>query len=374
MNRRPKWNFSYLTLLALGTILLVSAACGGQVTSNGSTNNSNVLQALAFAPAGVTDFTFTDWSLITDYEGIPNVTSKSSDSDRTRFLSSLTQGQAAASSFGLSDILTQEAVETWSFDPRDFSWDATLYARSLLDATVVKFHADFDLTPVIAHFRDRGYDQSVYRDFTIYSHKVDIGADWFGTLDNTIFNVAELASQKILIFGGSLDSLHAVIDAYKGATPSLTSNAATHSLAQSLGSLFSVEIVSSATTCAELDSLPIEKQTILQSDLSGLNDLHAYTWLGVGYRYEQRHLTGLIALNFPSMKDATSDLGQRRKLAASGTSLVSNHPYSSEIFTVDNAGVHNDNLTLNVSPVGGEPIHLFDMMLYDDLAFAACPT
>ncbi len=363
-------------LVLIGSLAGLSG-CVQQNIAPVSSVAPDLAEALAFAPANVASFAFTDWSLIKEYEGVENVTSKSNDTDRRRFLSSLATRQAPASSFGLSDLLTEPA-KTWSFDGTDYLWESTLtgISNSSIETYVVKLRNDFNLTQLIADFNSRGFEASSYRSATIYTYSSSdysaISTDWFGPYGYSILNTAIVATQKMLIFGNTAD-IHAVLDAYNNATPNLASDSTLHNFVLGLGTLFSVEIMPGGDVCSALSSLPQKMQTILQSDKSGVAELHPYEWLGLGYRYDLKHLSGLIGLHFAHEADARADLEPRRQLAAHGTSLFSDQPYSKDIFTVDDAVVQSDNLLLQVSPINAEPARLFDGVMYFDFAYAACP-
>jgi hypothetical protein len=104
-----------------------------------------------------------------------------------------------------------------------------------------------------------------------------------------------------------------------------------------------------------------------------LEDLHVYDVLGVGYRYEDKDLIGLIVMHYPDEADAQADLEARQQMAQEGISVQMMQPYSEALFSLDDASVEENNLILRVSPANELPRRLFQMVIRRDMGFAACP-
>lgn len=352
-----------LSLLAISGL----AACGG----NGGgvfAAQSNLLQALSFAPANTDSVSFTDWTMLKQYEGAQTVTSKSDYQTRLNFYLSVSRNQGTASFYDADYLVAQDWAALWGWDTSDLLWEATLDGP-FPPVYVLKLRPDLDLNPVMAHFTSRGFTTSAYQEATVYSHPLDLTVDWF--IDTSIFNAAVIPSAHVILVGGGSDALHSVLDAHANTSSSLAGNADFRGTAAQLGSPASAILASGASVCSRLSDSRMAVQVSQDKEETGVGALHSYAALGIGYQEAQGQPAGVIDMRYDSSQDAQADLDARRTLATRGLNL-SSQPYNESIFTVGSASVSGSDLLLHMTPLNNKPQALFDMFEQDDLLFAAC--
>ena len=373
MKRIPSMLLPWLLIFLLAPAGL--AACGGNAGgASGSSQRSALLQALALAPATVTDFAFTDWSALTQYKGAQGLTSKSDKDARQRFLVSLNQDQALASAYGVDYALAQDEASLWSWDSTDLIWESTVSPGP--PVYTLRLRDDFDFTPVAKHFEERGFHKETYREAALYTHRLDLTVDWAPPLG--IFNTAILASAKLLILSSSPDSVRSVLDVFAKVAGSLADDAAFAGVATQLSGAASAELAPGAYICSRIfdvlgPRVTPEQLAQLRQTVADAGQVHVYGALGVGYHDEQSRPVGLLVFHYAASGDAQVDLAARRTLASTASSLLTNKPYSDEVFSVEAATASGSDLVLRVRPVQDQPQRLFIMWYSRDLLFAACP-
>lgn len=319
---------------------------------------SHLLQALALVPINASRVSFTDWSLLKKYTNRTDVNSKSDLSKRREFFQAVAKDQAFVSGYGFSRSETQG--DAWSWDSTDLVWEISTSDVGA-PAFALKFRDDFDFAPLRALFEQRGFSKSDYRGVTIYSHRLDVTADWLRTTEPSILNTAILASEKILILSSTPENVPAFLDVQQRKKEAFGSAKSVQSIATQLGDVPSAFISAGAQACDDFDT--------------GINvaKLHPYAALGVAYRSDGNKLVGLIVMDYALAGDAQADLELRHQLATQGESIIAKSPYSQSVFTLDKASVIGSDLVLQVSPLGNAPRRIFDMVFRHDMLFAACP-
>ena len=315
-------------------------------------DQSPLARALSFAPSAATGVGFTDWSLIKHYEGAGAINSKSELKDRLHFLLSTTRNQTAGSFF--AQTKAQDHAEWWSWDTTDLEWEASYDLNG--SAYVLKFPEGFDLDGVVGHLRERGFAEVPYAGITIYTHELQLGTDWATTTEFAILNTAVLPEYGMLVMAKTIEDVQAVLNARAG-FEHLDSIAG---LAGTLGAPAAATIVTPPASCPF--ALP-------GADVRPGRD---YLAVGLAYRYDGDKLLGTIAIGYASEEDASADLDLRTDVATNGKSYRVKKPYSEVAFTVEGSRVSDSAIVIDVTPVGGRPSKLFQMVLGRDMAFAAC--
>jgi hypothetical protein len=375
-------------LLLLATTLIASLAGCGK-SEDGAENGANLDRALALAPADASRLYFTDWMLIKDYEGFPDLSSQNTMDERMSFMRAfignvaeqIPAHQAVASGYGFNRFL--DHAETWGWDSTDLVWEATLEIETAPPAYVLQFPADFDFGPLLALFDERGFSQSIYQGATVYSHEMDLAAEWMRKSEFGILNTALLEDDHRLVLSSSLPTVQAILDAQAGAAPSLADSASAQAVADRLGQAFAAIIAVGPASCQTFSMSPLqafaggeisdEQLAQLKALLKESSNLHLYTALGIGYRYAGDELTGYIVMHYLNADDAQADSEPRRQIAQEGLSLTTEKPYPEVLFTVEEAKVEGSDLVWQVAPVDDMPRRLFDMLLRGDMLFARCP-
>lgn len=366
-----------LVLLATLTLLVGLVACG---KSEGK-DESHLAQALAMVPAGTSELYFTDWSLIKEYLGVPDLSSKSSIDERREFLMSTAKGQAAASGYGANRF--RDHAENWTWDNSDLVWEVTLGMKSAPPAYVLQFPGDFDFAPLLALFEERGFSQSEHQGVTVYSHEMDLKAEWLRTSEFGILNTAVLQEEKVLVLSSSIEGVIAILNVQEGHANSLADNEAAQATADRLGEVAAAVISAGPDACQGFSAGPLLEilgQEITDEQFARLKELveegpqvHIYTALGVGYRYEEDQPVGLIVMHYANADYAQADLEPRRQLTQEGISVQAKQPYGEVFFALNEASVEGSDLVFRVSPINDMPRRLFSMVISRDMLFAACP-
>lgn len=335
-------------------------------------------RALALTPATAREVNFTDWTLLKAYEGAPALTSASPAAARTRFFTALTRDQAAPADCTLEQDLN---AASWSWDATDLSWEASIFSPDGAPACVLAFRPGFALAPVIAHFVQRGFHKSLYHGVPIYALSLlDTGhAPWFSADPDTFpLNTAVLADKGMLVFSPSPQDMRTVLDAAAGrAGRTLGDDAAVRATVAGLGTVAGAVILPGLATCrafgprAILGSRATPQAIVALTAALHLGRLHPYAALGIGYREAGTRTVGVVLMHYPDAATARSDLPTRRAIAAAGRSrfALARPPYR-----LESAAAHGGDLTLELRPAGDRPQILFDMVLQDDVLFAACPS
>jgi hypothetical protein len=363
-----------LAILMLLTGLVVACSKGEDKAA------SNLNQALATIPVDTSYVFFTDWALLKEYKGVPNLNSEDNLDKRTEFLISTSRDQAAASGYAVSRV--RNHADYWTWDTTDLVWEVTLETDGP-PTFVLQLRDDFDLAPLLNLFKERGFSQTEHRGATIYSHELDLTAEWLRTTELAIVNTAVLEEEKRLILSSSIENVKTIVSVHEGDVGSLADYQAAQATVERLGQVAAAVIGVGTDTCLGFSpnrliemmgqEIPKEQLAQLEALLEGEPQLHPYMALGVGYRYEGERLVGLFVLHYANADDAQADLEPRRQLAQDGISLRARQPYRDLAFTVQEAFVQDNDLVLQVSPVNDMPRRLFSIILARDMLFAACP-
>ncbi len=383
MKRSQALIFSALLILGLGL-----AACA----KGSGKEETHLKQALAVLPANTVEVYFTDWARIKETEGVPDLSSQDSfdlrfEFMRRAFIGNMTADppvparHAALAGFALNFF--QEHAETWGWDSTDLVWEASGHMTQYPPFYVLQFPQDFDFAPLIAHLEERGFAPSQYQAATIYSHDMDPSQDWLRTTELGIVNTAVLEEEKMLIISSGLEGVQTILDAGQGEAKSLADNPANLAAIEGLGQVAAAFMALGSDACPAsgddfLSSLAggqlsQEQLAQLEERFQQPEDLHRYDVLGVGYRYQDKELVGLILMHYPDEAAAKADLDPRQRMAQEGMSFQTMQPYSQAVFSLDEARVEENNLIFRVSPVNELPQRLFQMVLMRDMGFAVCP-
>jgi len=361
-----------------GLVLAVLVAFGLEVPAARAQQlspSSPLGQALAISPASARGVYFTDWVRLKQYEGIPTLTSRGPLPVRARFLEAVIRDQAVASFFGAAYALRQASL--WGWDATDLLWEERVEAVAGPPAYALRLRPDFDLSLVERRFRARGFTMRSYRGVAVYSHPLDLAADWAGSTDLALYNAAILPDRHTLVLSGGLLSVHAIIDTYRGVAPSLGASAASRAVATDLGVVASAVLLPGAVACRTFDPLtslsrgavPATRQALLHRLRLDHLRLHPYQLFGLGYRVEGKRPLGIITLHYADARDAAEDLAARSRIAATGISPRQDEPYH-QLFTFLSAAAAGDDVILRLGPA--HPPGLIDMVGMGDMAFAAC--
>ena len=364
-------------------LLLVVVAGAVGALGEGVTSSSPLLDVLSLVPAGSASVTvyFTDWTVLKSYVGFDAASQQSPEDAENAISSSLGHGQAAASAFGAN---RPDEAALWGWRSSDLQWEANFTNGTAMSVYVLKFSPGFQFGPLVPLFEQRGFTQTESHGVTVYSHPLDLGAEWLAKSELAILNTAIVAEGGLLVLSSSAAALDEALGAYRKEIPTLSDDAAAQGLAGRLQGVASAILVIGPGACSILSPDPVLESFLLGSDPQGLYaalnallaeraGLHVFTAFGVAYRYDGDVPVGTFVLRFLDPDSANADLPLRRGLAEFGASAQGGQLYSQVAFTMITADVEGSDLTLTVRPIGDEPRRLFQMVLARDVLFALCP-
>ena len=365
-------------LVILGCLL----AIGLPVLSEEEIFASPLHEVLAFVPALVISpmISFTDWTLIKAYTGMESVTSKSPEEERLALLQTTFKDQYDPS--GYAPTLPSKHAEQWGFDKTDLVWEANVNTRELPPIYLLKFRTGFDFDPLIALFQTREFVQEQVHGATLFTHELDLSAEWVRVAELSIHNTALIPEERLAILSSSPRAVEAMLQTRQGELAALLGNSAAVATVDRLGEIAGAMLLFGMDTCLGFTQSPLldligevpDEEIVerLKAVLAQTPQLFPYEALGVGYRTEEDHPVGRIVFHYSTAEVATVDLPLRQTLAEGGFSQSRKAPYSEIFFTLVDAVAYGEDLVLTVLPVNDQPKRLFQMVLYRDMSFAGC--
>jgi len=199
------------TRTAVLVILGCSLAIGLPGLSEEEILSSPLHEGLAMVPALATSpmISFTSWSLIKAYTGMESVTSGSSEEERLALLRTTLKDQYDPS--GYAPTLPTKHAEQWGFDKTDLAWEAKILTRELPPMYVLKFRPEFDFEPLIALFQKREFVQEQVHGATLFTHEVDLSAEWVRVAELSIHNTALIPEERLAILSSSPRAVEAML-------------------------------------------------------------------------------------------------------------------------------------------------------------------
>jgi len=337
-------------------------------------------RVLGFVPQEISEamVLFTNWSLIKDKLGLGSLTSESPLDLRIELVTRISQDQAAASAYGLSHMRSH--AEEWGWDTADLDWEANISSQNLPPTYILKFRDGFDFAPLIERFQERGFIQTESHGATIFSHELDLRADWARATELSIHETAYLAEENMLIL--SSFGVEAFLAVAAGELKSLTEDTFARAAAAQLGDPYAAILLLGTGECLRFTLNPIldligtiptkERIDELRAMIEERQLLVPYRALGVGYRYEDTRPIGTIVFEYDAPELAEMDLPARCLLAEEGSSTYFDAPIHESYFTVRDCDVEDSALILAVAPINDQPWRLFRMIFYWDAVFAGC--
>lgn len=362
---------------AMAVLLVFGSAV---LTVSGLCYASPLDRVLEFVPQEITEpmIMFTNWDYIKDQVELGFVTSSSPLELRIELVTHISEGQAAASVYGLSDFRTH--AEDWGWDTADLEWEANIISQNLPSTYILKFRDDFDFTPLIEHFLARGFAQTESYVATIFSHELDLQADWARTTELSIHETAYLAEENMLIL--SSFGVGQYLATATGEVASLSESAFARAAVAHLGDPFAAILLVGPGECLGFTPNPIldllegmSIETVIENFKARLDNqeiMLPYRALGVGYDYRNGIPTGTIVFEYDTPEFAEIELPVRRVLAETGSSTRYDAPIADSYFSVLDAEVQESGAILTVYPAHDQPRLLFQMIYYRDAIFAGC--
>lgn len=339
-------------------------------------------QILTIVPLKLTEtmIQFSNWSKIKSQLGLEFITSASALEFRFELARRISQDQAAASAYGLSHIRSH--AEEWGWDTADLDWEANIVSRELPPTYILKLRNGFDFSPVATHFEARGFVQTESYGAIIYTHELDVRADWTRTTELSILTTAYIAEENVMILSSYQSGVEILLAARAGEITSLSEDLYARSAVQHLGDPFAAILLIGIGECFRFTPNPIldlieevPMENVIAEHKAALEErelLVPYQALGVGYRYEEKRPVGTIVFEYNTPELAAIDLPARRALAEEGMSSHYDAPITESYFVVLDASVKDSAAVFAVAPSNDQPSRLFRMVLYLDALFAGC--
>jgi hypothetical protein len=402
LNSREEEEIMFLSRFRF--VLIVTLLAGGLVACDQGAGSpkqpqseSSLKQAMAVAPATTEMLAFTDWTLLKKYMGLEKLPAKRTEAELREF-NNKSESQVPAAFLQSGMLLSGSEgslLDVWSWDFTYLLWEAEMDLAKGRFTHVLKFRDNFDFAPVVAHFKERGFQETEYAGAKVYSHGLDMKADWEQSgRFLSFYNMALLTEDKIMVLSNSVEAVHPVLDAAKKGGTNLLADKSTVDLVDTLGELGSATIFPGVFGCKFLTITipPGANPTVkaaLEPVLSKVAKAHKYDAVAQGYRYEAGKSLAFVALHYGSIEVAKSDVEIRRSLLAEGQSMFTEPGVSyADIlktrkgeYQVDVEGstlmvkVKGDNIKREDSEVESNliPRTLNQMLIARDMTFAACP-
>jgi hypothetical protein len=402
LNSREEQEIMFLSRFRY--VIIVSLLAGGLAACDQGAGSpqqpqseSNLKKAMGVAPGTTEMLAFTDWTLLKKYMGLEKLPAKRTEADLKDLLSKFESQQPAA--FLQREMVPFEPsgslLDMWSWDFVDLIWEGELTFGNKPPVLVLKFRENFDFAPVVAHFKERGFQETEYAGAKIYSHSLDMTADWEQSgRFLSFYNMALLTEDRIMVLSSSVEAVHPVLDAAKRGGTNLLADKPTVDLVDSLGEVGAGTILPGAFGCKFLTiSIPPGTNPVLKAALEPvlrkIAQAHKYDAVAQGYRYEAGKALAVVALHYSSGDTAKSDVEIRRSLLAEGQSMFMERGVSYADILKARKGepeVTVEGSTLMVKVKGDNqksegsevevnliPRTLNQMLITRDMTFAACP-
>lgn len=365
--------------LALGIVIAILTVVA---TSLHALAESPLADVLGFVPTDIREPSvfFTNWAQIKALIGLENVTSESPFELRLELVQRTSQDQAAASAYGMSYF--RQHADSWGWDTADLDWEAHIISYDMGPAYILKFRKDFEFAPVAQRFKARGFVQTESHGAVIYTHELDLWADWVRTTELSIHATAYIEGDKLLILSSYLGAVEGLLATRAGELASLSGNPFAVSAVEHLGEPAAASLLFGVGQCLRFTENPLldligtipDEETIaqLKAEFEDRELLVPYRVFSVGYHYESDQPIGTIVFEYDTPELAEMDLPAREAVAKEGMSDSFDAPIAERLFTVLDTQVQDSAVIIKVSPINDQPRRLFRMVFYFDAPFAGC--
>ena len=364
----------------LGAVL-AALALAVPVTAEGEPSTP-LQQALAFVPptADVAGLDFVDWAQLKQLHGAADVTGTSPLPERQRLLLDVGRWEAAPMPFGFDR--TPRWAETWGWDSTDLEWEARVYGRF----AVMRFGEHWDAQPFRVALAGFGYLAEIIDGGTVYHPDPAAEVPWQRRFANMhgldihgrgitepMVQVALANDGRTVVFSrvpAAGERLREALDA----DPALVATSAFGRAAAALGRPVAASIHAGRVACSEhtVDRL----ESYARAAAMSVAPLHRYDALGTGYSRSDASSppVGRFVFVYPRAEQARDDLAGRATLIEEGYAFNDEvRRYEDAAFSLSDARVLDSRLILDVSPVGGAPIHVMRHTMIRPILFATCP-
>jgi hypothetical protein len=341
-----------------------------------------LFEILEYSPANTSAIEFTDWLAVKDRLGLSGLDSSAGEEARMSFLQGL-RNEAPASMYDSRFFLDHAA--SWGWDSLDLAWEARLNLDGSAPVYVLRFQNSDPIDRLRSILESREFESGSYAGVPIYTHELDLTADWIRTAEFSILNVAILEPQPALVLSSSPDALRAVLASVTRETTLAVNNDA-RSAVQTLGHADTGIVVLGADACLSFEVNPLLNM-LGEDDVSAeaaqeelervmpVRPQSLYTALALGLTRDSAQAgepVWKVVMHHPTEELAQIDLPQRRIIAEQGMSAVREMP-NQDLFTVQDAQVQGQDAVLWLASVTGNASLLIQMFYMRDLAFLACP-
>jgi hypothetical protein len=375
-----------ITALLLGATALAACSSSTPAVESGGGALSD---ALKLAPSDTGYLSVTDWLQVKASAGHGNVTSQSSQIDRSQTYKDVLAHEAEVSQFvadtsapdqnvstlpGASAPPTQLSpqAQTWGFDAMDLDWDATVVADSGSNPVLLlHLRPGIDMNAIQSKFDQKGYKHKDVAGVTVRTLGGPLGNNASGT-SPAMSNTAFLRDGRTLAISESLDALETYLRGLGSSAPPEIVAAAGQ-----LGSPWASAIIGGTHACGYFDppagwQLDASYQTAVDGEIASVGSLSPFEAVAIGYNRQTTPI-GRLSFIYANADDAKNDLDGRLALAQQARRLAQDHStYATTIFTVGGSSVDGTALNLDLTPVLNQPIKLFQAFGSRDLVPAVC--
>ncbi len=374
---------------ALLLIMAALAACSGNTAPAVESGGGALSQALKLTPSDTGYLSVTDWQQVKASAGHGDVTSQSSQIDRSKTYKDVLANEAEVSQFVADTSAPDQNVSTlpgasvapnqlspqaqaWGFDAMDLDWDASVVSDSgTIPVQLLHLRPGVDMNAIQSTFDQKNYKKKQVAGFTVRTLGGDLGSNPAGT-SSAMSNTAFLSDGRTLAISESLDALEAYLHGLGSSAPPEIVAAAGQ-----LGSPWASAIIGGTHACGFFDppagwQLDPSYQAAINGEIASVGSLSPFEAVAIGYSRQNTPI-GRLSFIYANPDDAKSDLSGRLALAQQARRLAQNHEtYATTIFTVGGSSVDGNALNIDLTPVLNQPIKLFQAFGSRDLVPAVC--
>jgi len=210
--------------------------------------HANLGAALQFVPEPTGTVYFTDWAAIRD--DMRTVWPAEPTVGDTEYVRAMAERHAFVTSTATAQHRDPWYVgEQWGWTFLDLEWELETSAR----VVILRFTEDSATLSLLNLAQERGYSAEPYGTATLYSHAFSFSLEWLRPPFAAFQNVAFLEDEGVLILAATVVDVHAALDAYSGAAPSLADDGNAREIAALLDPSLGAVILTHQAACATHD-------------------------------------------------------------------------------------------------------------------------
>ncbi|HYJ68277.1 MAG TPA: hypothetical protein VEX15_11550 [Nocardioidaceae bacterium] len=355
----------------IAAVVLALAIASGTLIARGDDDlRSPLAQALATLPDATLTANFTDWRLVRETVGAPDITSAASTTDRREWLDAAYEDDLSAASALAGSGPSMSKHFGWSVF--DLDWEVLGQAREGA-AIVAELSGAVGPDEVIAGLADLGYrePESAADDGGVWRGGPDLLATIDYSLSPMLQNVAVLADRNLVVLSDLSSYAERTVDTIVSESDDLAEVRDVAATAAPLDRAIAAVVHQPPRSCAvtSFDHASAADRQLAAARIAEAGGLGDQRGLGFGIRADDVGLVLDVSLHFES--PAAAEAAQEPRTAlAHGPAIGQGGTYD-ERFDVESVRVIADDLVLALRPIG-DRMSLVSDLTSSPLLFSGC--